>query len=553
MNENKLISTKDSKWMIMLTAIFAVLVFFRLGNTYAPETGVTYYSEGNHEIILDMGDYIDVANIDIFLNNYHERKVALSAYNEVTEEWQIINDDMELKSVFRWNRLETYYYLRYIGIVFLDDKASINEIVCLDDAGNILTPVNASEYPELFDEQDKHPDISSYMDSTMFDEIYHGRTAYEFVHHLTTYETTHPHLGKAIIAIGVKLFGMNPFGWRVMVALFGIFMVPLMYYFGKRITKNTNLAIVITTMLVCEFSHFTLARIATIDTIVGFFILLMYYFMFAYLQEEKVDEKKAYWMLCLSGVAMSLGVATKFTGIYAGAGLGVIFIIHTLAHFPKDRWKKLLGLCVIFFIIIPIIVYSLPFLLVVEYNASPNFPMKVINCTRKMIEYHANLESTHYYSSPWYTWPLDWKPLLLTHDVLENGNVSAASVMGNPFIWWTALPCIVVLIYRSIRYKDKTALFLVASYAFQYLPWALVPRICFIYHYYPCALFCILIIGYTLKILIEKYPKANNVVIIYTAIVVIGFIAFYPAISGVAFQRDYILYLKWLPAWVLTL
>lgn len=67
-----------------------------------------------------------------------------------------------------------------------------------------------------FDEQELYEDGITYQDQTIFDEIYHGRTAYEFLHGLPIYENTHPPLGKTLISVGIAVFGMNPFGWRFM-------------------------------------------------------------------------------------------------------------------------------------------------------------------------------------------------------------------------------------------------------------------------------------------------------------------------------------------------
>ena len=76
--------------------------------------------------------------------------------------------------------------------------------------GTVITPVADSRYDALFDEQEMYPEVKTYLTGTMFDEVYHGRTAYEFIHGLVTYETTHPQLGKVLIALGVRIFGMTP-------------------------------------------------------------------------------------------------------------------------------------------------------------------------------------------------------------------------------------------------------------------------------------------------------------------------------------------------------
>ena len=78
------------------------------------------------------------------------------------------------------------------------------------------------------------------------------------------------------------MFGMTPFGWRFMSALFGIFMVPLFYLFAKRLFQNTFAATATAILLVFDCMHFMLSRIATIDIFVAFFIILAYYYLYRY-------------------------------------------------------------------------------------------------------------------------------------------------------------------------------------------------------------------------------------------------------------------------------
>ena len=134
-------------------------------------------------------------------------------------------------------------------------------------------------------------------------------------------------LGKAIMAIGILIFGMCPFGWRFMGTLFGVIMVPVMYLLGKKLTKKTWLSSVITLLFTFDFMHFTQTRIATIDVFVTLFIMLMYFFMLCYYKLSFYDTpvKKTFIPLALSGICMGLGCASKWTGVYAGLGLGVIF------------------------------------------------------------------------------------------------------------------------------------------------------------------------------------------------------------------------------------
>lgn len=112
------------------------------------------------------------------------------------------------------------------------DDLAINEFALKKTDGTgfaTLTAVSGNAW-QLTDEQNTVPLYPSYMNSTYFDEIYHARTAYEHILGLEPYENTHPTLGKLIISVGIRIFGMNPFGWRFMGTLFGVLMLPALYH-----------------------------------------------------------------------------------------------------------------------------------------------------------------------------------------------------------------------------------------------------------------------------------------------------------------------------------
>lgn len=558
------LTKQDYYCMLGLMFLFAFLSFFRLGNLYAPQSFYTTTPE-NRDIVLDFGEYSDISSLSVFLGNENTRHFSISAFNEVTGSWEVINGSAVAESVFAWNEISINYRLRYLGIVATDETAVLNEMVVCGPDKNVLLPVNSHEYSELFDEQEMFPDVKTYMTGTMFDEVYHGRTAYEFIHGINTYETTHPHLGKILISIGILLFGMTPFGWRFMPVIFGILLIGVMYLFAKRLFKSTFLATAVSALLTFDCMHYTLSRIATIDIFIAFFILLMYFFMYDYFVKDKeyrslessaADRQipcQVLLPLILCGISMGFGIATKFTGVYAGAGLAVLFFWYTLAHFPKKQLLSLFFVCCIFFIFVPILIYSLCFIPVVSYTEYSGFPDKVIQGTISMYNYHSTLVAEHYYSSPFYEWPVIWMPLLYANDAVGATQVSAVSCMGNPVIWWLGLPCTLFVFFRWIVKKDKKAGFLFIAYAAQYIPWMSVGRITFIYHYFPAILFVILMTGYTMQFLTERFAWGKKAVIGYLITAVVCFILFFPVISGLPIEKDWGLSLRWLRDWILVL
>lgn len=557
------LTRKDYIALAALIFLFTALAFFRLGNTKAPQSYYMTNAE-NRDIVLDLGDYVDVSSFSVFLGNLNTRHFSVSAFNEVTGAWEIINGDAIAESVFAWNQIDLNYRLRYLGIVATDEEAMINEIVIQQMDGSPLLPVNREEYPALFDEQELFPSVKTYLTGTMFDEVYHGRTAYEFLHGLPAYETTHPHLGKILISLGILIFGMTPFGWRFMPVIFGILLIPLTYLFAKKLLKDSFISAMTTGLLVFDCMHYNLSRIATIDIFAAFFILMMYYYMYRYFLEDtayrlggsttdKFPPLRVYTPLALSGIGMAFGIATKWTGIYAGAGLAVLFFWYTATHFPGKQTLRLFFFCCLFFIAIPLIIYAICFIPVVGYTEYHGLIDKTIKGTLSMFDYHYHLEAEHYYSSPFYEWPVIWMPLLDASDAVDSSKISAVSCMGNPAIWWTGIFCVLYVFFRWIFKKDRKAGFLSIAYLAQYVPWFPIKRITFIYHYFPAILFVILMMGYTMLQIKERFSWGKKAITIYMITAVICFFLFFPVISGLPVSLEYGLKLRWLRDWILVL
>ncbi|GFI34497.1 putative dolichyl-phosphate-mannose--protein mannosyltransferase [Bacteroidaceae bacterium] len=338
-----------------------------------------------------------------------------------------------------------------------------------------------------------------------------------------------------------------------------------MYLFAIKIFKNTFIATAATGLLTFDCMHYTLSRIATIDIIAAFFILLMYYYMYRYFVEDsryralsssmqdKFPPKSVYLPLALSGISMGLGIATKWTGVYAGAGLAVLFIWYTITHFPKKQTLKLFFFCCLFFIVVPLIMYTLCFIPVVGYSEYSGLIDKTIQGTKYMFDYHANLVAEHYYSSPFYEWPVIWMPLLDACDEVNASMSSCVSTMGNPAIWWFSIPCQLYVLFRWIFKRDQKAGFLCIAYLAQYVPWMSISRITFIYHYFPASLFMILMTGYALLHVKEHFSWGKKAITAYLVIALVCFFIFFPLISGLPVSREYGYSVRWLKDWILVL
>lgn len=572
-HDTKLNLTKRDRLLCLgLTLIYAVIALLNLGSLQAPETA--WQATFGDKVTITLEEETQISAVWLFGGLYTGNMMITDeqgrsiSYNQV-------NGDM-----FRWKKLDNAGTLKSktFTIEVTSGKIWINELAFFDAQGNLLHATASEGAQALLDEQSTIPKSPSYFNGMYFDELYHARTAYEHLKGLEPYENSHPPLGKVFIMIGVAIFGMNPFGWRVMGTLFGIGMVPIMFCFGKRLFKRTEFAFIAAALFAFDFMHFTQTRIATIDVYGVFFIILMYYYMYQYYCMNFFTDglKKTLKPLALAGLFFGLGAASKWICIYAGAGLAILLVISLCrrfmeskklfaSHSPADRElgkqfrnNALFTLlwCVIFFAAIPVVIYVLsylPYMLSVKHYGLKD----VWHFQEFMYNYHANLTATHTYASAWWEWPFTLRPVwyYVGYDV-GAGNVSTISGFGSPAVWWISTIGTIALIIGAIIKKikmEKGMTVLFVALAANYLPWVLITRCTFQYHFFATVPFIVLSTVYFVKFLEEKYAHIRWVKWIkwiWLALALILFIMFYPVISGYPTPMSWVDHvLKWLPRW----
>lgn len=592
---------RDLFCMTLITLVYGCFALHDLGDRQAPSTACDLIQHQSVE--LDFGSE-SPAVLWYYIAPWHERTFVLEGREQDSEQW-IGLGKVTLNNVFTWQSLELEEGMNRLRFTLQDTRASLLEWVFLDGEGTVLTPSFPPLYENLFDEVSLYPgtnpftaamfrltreagmeaelfpEAGSFRNSMYFDEIYHGRTAYEFLHGLTSYENTHPPLGKILISLGIALFGMNPFGWRIVGAFLGIVMVPAVYLFARKIWVRTLPASLACFLFAFDFMHFAQTRIATIDVYITFFVILMYYFMYWYSTVSFYDTplKKTFLPLGACGICMGLGVASKWTGVYAGAGLGLIFFAllfrryreylyarrdpegstegishrHILDSFLPNTRRTIL-FCLVFFVALPALIYLLSYIPFRDYS-DKGLIARMLSNQETMFLYHSRLEATHDFSSSWYEWPVITRPIwFYSHIVTRTaagGLREGISSLGNPAVWWAGIPAALFMLYLWAEKKDRTAAFLTVGYLAQYLPWFFVTRITFIYHYFPSVVFVVLMI-------VHGFSRLKNKKLLYPGVILYGglafglFLLFYPVLSGqpveLSFARRY---LQWFRTWVL--
>ena len=452
--------------------------------------------------------------------------------------------------MLKWHPISLDYEVTG-GTIFIRGSGNVwlGEVVPLTEDGRVVRA--GSDRPELTDEQSLCPDRQNFMNSSYFDEIYHARTAWEHLNGVYPYEITHPPLGKIIIGLGIRLFGMTPFGWRFSGTLFGVLMLPILYYFAKKLFGGYLVPTSCTVLMATDFMHFVQTRIATIDTYAVFFILLMYLFMYLFITEERL------WTLALCGISFGLGAAGKWTCFYAGAGLAVIWLLWAIHGFRSGTldWKGFVKnalFCVVFFVLVPCGIYYLSYYPygVAEGKTnifSRDYLNMVLSNQQYMFNYHSQLIATHPYSSDWYQWLLDIRPILYYLDYLPDGRHVSFGAFVNPVLCWGGLFALFVLGFLAVARHDLPSAYILLGYLAQLLPWVLVQRLIFAYHYFPCTVFLALALGRCFDVMLRNDRHGWIYVCGFAALSCAVFVLFYPNLAGLPVASGILR--SWLPTW----
>lgn len=545
--------TMNRQDVILLTVIvlcYGVRAFWGLGDFTAPQT-FAHFDRGAC-VTLELEEPAQVEEV-LYYTGLNTGWYSMSVSDDGENFTDIAQLEQPYSALFAWRTAETEpFACRYVRLT-ADQELYLGAFVLRDAAGKVLPLSTVSgDGSALIDETDVVPEEPSYLNSTYFDEIYHARTAYENVQGVYPYETSHPPLGKLIISLGIRLFGMTPFGWRCMGTLTGVLMLPVLYLFLKRLFGRTEISACGTLIFAFDFMHFVQTRLATIDSYAVLFVLLMYYFMYRFVTERRL------WCLALSGISFGMGAASKWTCIYAGAGLALIWLLHWLIRLKREKDVRALVenilFCLVFFVIVPATIYYAsyyPYGKAIGLSGAgmyfrPEYAKLVWNNQVSMFTYHVGVDATHPYSSRWYQWLFDARPILYYLHYGENTK-SAIACFVSPLLCWGGLFAMAGMVYLTFWKRDQKAGFILIGYLAQLLPWIFVRRITFEYHYFACTVFLTMAVCYALHVLCRSRKYGNVPLYAVTALSLLLFAAFSPVLTGT--ETGMTTYLKWFPSW----
>ena len=569
------------EWRLLaiLVAIYAVAAFVRLGDMQAPQSfwdmrrhreesdwHTGWVPRPQEDAVWAFEHALHIDELRVYLGPRHDQSFSLFISGE-EREW-VYYRSFDLDSVFAWHDFNVDIFARYMFVRPTSTNLMIGEMAFKHN-GHIITPLDMYDHP-LFDEQHTVPAYSHFMNSTYFDEIYHPRTAYEFIHGMFAYENTHPPLGKVIKSWGIRIFGMTPFGWRFAGTFVGVLMIIPLYLMARGLFDSKPLAFVAAGLFAFDFMHFAQTRLATIDTYVTFFVILMYLCMLMYYNRslrDSVFREDMLWLF-LCGLSTGLAIASKWQGVYAVSGLALLWLIVMIrrnmeyramttgkAPLPTGALRyrtdvlRTIALCVVFFIVVPAIVYATSYIDFVRTPWSDGFSTIFANQVH-MFNYHSGIDQEHPFSARWWEWPLNTRPMFMYMRWPAPDLAQGISSFGNPVVWWGGLIGIIYALYRLTdpSRPRSVPLFIVIGFAAQFVPWIFVSRTTYIYHYFPSVPFITLALVYAIRETLDlRHPYVKYATL---GLAILLFAMFYPVLSGLTVSPWYVdTFLRWVSTW----
>jgi hypothetical protein len=434
------------------------------------------------------------------------------------------------------------------------------------DQNKVLSPPNGQVFDEIYFPVDAHIDFKNTQ--------CHPHSIY------CPYFDPEPPLAKLFIGAGMWGYGWyrahfqgasgdyidlgySTFGWRVAACIFGTLCIPMMYLFARRLWPNRLFAISAATFACFDGMFFIQSRIGMIDIFPVFFILLAYFLYLVHIQSR--TQRSSLVSLVALGVVVGIGIASKWIVLAAFASIVFLMIVRAIRHnvdfhvgppgapfwswgrgegstIPGGAWwPTYLVIAVVALAVIPVAIYVASWYPFFARGQFQNLA-DLIAYQKASFDYHAHLDATHPYGSPWWSWPLLARPVLYYAEYTNLGIdhwtgealISRMSNLGNPWIWWTSLPCVAALPYFIVRHRSFPATVILLGFITQWLPWSQISRVLFMYHMFGGLIFMILALAFVLVKLAEQLQSRGRLLLVFNHLVlaVVFFFYFYPVWTG---------------------
>lgn len=384
--------------------------------------------------------------------------------------------------------------------------------------------------------------------AVVFDELHFSKFV-DRVLTSTWFFDIHPPLGKLILAYGGRLLGYKPdptfviekIGQeypphinyvilRSISASFSVATVPMTYLISRSLRISPISSVLSTVAVLTDFLGIIEGRLILMDSQLLFFCQLALLCALKLWRTPAHTPQRVLW-LCITGLAAGTALSIKHTAL-ATPGLIAVVSFFGLHFLPEPlqliecAYAAVCGLAV----------YTLSFF--VMFNAlwheggkydkfmPMHFRKTLIGSEHydpeakrasfirlfgylnwRMVASNANIKKRHTWESVWYHWIVNWRGVLYYLKKLGDKETGITKIriylFANPVVAWLVLACVTLFLtglllatryrehvrqrpeQRKLRWAMGTGVFLLSGWLCNLIPYVLVDRAAFVYHYMP--------------------------------------------------------------------
>ena len=382
----------------------------------------------------------------------------------------------------------------------------------------------------------------------IFDEVYYAKNAASLITDGVELNeqgvaefVVHPPMGKWLIGIGIKLFGNNEFGWRIIAAIVGSASVLLIYLIVQRLFNSLFLSNIAAALFALDGLHLVMSRVALLDIFLMFFIMLAFYLI---LRDN----------LWLSGVVIGFAAATKWSAVFVIPFLILLTVNIGRANFVT--WSKRFYQ----FVLTPIGIYLLSwsgwFISAKGWarDSGSNIFSSLWNYHVEIMNFHRGLTEQHTYAANPWSWLVLGRPTSFYYETPKNCGAQSCSqeilAIGTPILWWAGIFAIAITVGLFIVNRDRISAYILAGIAGTYLPWFFIQNRTTFY-FYAIAIFPFIVLS-LINVFNWALINQKNRKFIYGFVIAVGinFVYFMPIFIGINIPYVDWLARMWLPSWI---
>jgi dolichyl-phosphate-mannose-protein mannosyltransferase len=403
-------------------------------------------------------------------------------------------------------------------------------------------------------------------------------------------------LGKLLLAGWAKLFGLSAavpstdplVALRVLPALAGTALMVVFYLFLRELTASRRVATFGAALLLLDNAMLVESRFILTDSML---LLFGVGALTAYLATQRQTGRAQWILLTASAVLAGMAASTKWTGFTTLGVIGIVWFVRMVRQ--RVTWRTALPQAAIL-LVVPALVYVGTFAIHFgllphsgpddafmserfqstlvgnpHYNSTAHmsFTDKFFELNEALRNYNVSLDnSTHPYSSSWLSWPVLERPIYYWTGTARTGAHEYIYLQGNPIIWWGLLAGVIIVALAWLRspqlferYRGPMTLLGLAWLA-NYLPFAVIRRPMFLYHYLFSFLFCLAAVSIGVGVLAgwmsdDKtkwwFPSRQSAAVYGGILMValVGFIFFAPISYGLPLSDSGLAARIWLSSW----